>query len=148
MCRAAANRSSSFAKGLPRAVRQGVNGTRKTRCALPEDQFRFDGRPSGNAEKTADPGFREKPLPNREWTRLRKAYGAAGYEWTRTREQTTADGRKYRQMILFGERDSSFTDTPEALVDILMPSFSKRYQRSSAVGFPRLLIRVHSRFAF
>ena len=32
-------------------------------------------------------------------SRLRKAYGAAGYEWTRTREQTTADGRKYTQMI-------------------------------------------------
>jgi hypothetical protein len=60
----------------------------------------------------------------------------------------TADGRKYTQMILFGERGSSFTGTPETLVDILMPSFSKRYQRSSAVGFPRLLIRIHSRFAF
>jgi hypothetical protein len=83
-----------------------------------------------------------------ECSRISVAFGAAGYEWTLTRVQTTADGRKYTQMILFGERGSSFTGTPETLVDILMPSFSKRYQRSSAVGFPRLLIRIHSRFAF
>jgi lipoate synthase len=39
-------------------------------------------------------------------------------------------------MILSGERSSISYDTPETLVEVLMPDFSKRYLRISAACPP------------
>ena len=48
-------------------------------------------------------------------------------------------------MILFREHSSIFTDTSETLVEVLVPDFSKRYLRSSAVEFFAFFTRVDSR---
>ena len=56
-----------------------------------------------------------KPKSDREWTRLRQAYGAAGYEWTRIRirrwAQISKKKIKYPQITQITQISSGALDT-------------------------------------